>query len=290
MSLQEQAPSHEKSGFTSAETYNTLADNRPENSSQRVGHEELSARADDIITTISSGLREHSLRESIDIARENYGDHADDPLDLQDFSRLLLDARKQADIQGRLNDDRAQLHSNDLSHEERLSVGHHYEMLRRSACEYNHELRNFIEMHSHSIDRQELTDWLTRSSQGRHKWAEGEITGAVSEIGVHAALQGMRELRQVRHGSVDEDLHGFDFVANWQGQPITFDAKTGEYPPLSERKGGHLHLEVSVPRITGLQVDRQGLDYIRGDVRRALQERAGVDKLASHRHFREEAA
>jgi len=47
----------------------------------------------------------------------------------------------------------------------------------------------------------------------------------------------------VRHGTVDEDLKGYDFLAFYEGQLVTLDAKTGLYRPLTERKHGHRHLE-----------------------------------------------
>lgn len=243
-------------------------------------HERFVARAADIITTVSDGLRDSKpLHEAIGIAIENYIGHPDDDEKLQKFSHLIVNARKQAMIQDQLNEDRRLLHSGTLSTEDDISRGKHYDMLRREACEYNHELRKFIEGHSGDVTRDELTGWLSRASQGRNKWAEGEITGAVSEAAVHMALQGMPELRGLRHGTVDEDLRGLDFVGQWQGRLVTFDAKTGDYLPLTVKKNGHMHIELSVPRIVGFRLTPHDLDNVRYDARHAMH--AFVD-LESH--------
>ncbi len=247
-------------------------------------HDNFAARANDIIMTISHGLqRGEPLREAIGVAADNYVDNTEDDPELQKFSHLIVRARKQAEIQDQLNEDRRLLHGGTLDTEEDRSLAVHYDMLRHEACEYNHELRRFIEDHSEDVGRDELTDWLIRASQGRVKWADGEITGAVSEAAVHAALQGMPELRGLRHGTVDEDLKGFDFVGTWQGRLVTFDAKTGHYPPLTEQKHGHPHIELSVPRIEGFRLSPHELDNLRFDARHALHEHVGIGIHSAHR-------
>jgi hypothetical protein len=203
---------------------------------------------------------------------------------LRTLGELLLHARRQAHIQDRLNGDREALHSGRLSHEELIETGHHYETLRHAACEYNHLLRGFIEAHRDEVDRDDLTRWLTSASMGRERWAEGEVTGSMSEIALHAALMGMPELRDLRYATLEEDLHGSDFVAQWQGQLVTVDAKTGHYPPVTERMRGHRHLEVSVPReaVHGFRLTRQGLDMLRREVRQGLHASVGVGVHGAH--------
>jgi hypothetical protein len=114
------------------------------------------------------------------------------------------------------------------------------------------------------------------------------MAGAVSEMALHAALQGLPELKELRYATIEEDLAGYDFVAEWQGKLLTVDAKTGLYYPLSERVHGHRHLEISVPReaVKDFKVTRKGLDLLRHEVRQALQRGTGVSKHASHLHFR----
>lgn len=204
------------------------------------------------------------------------------------LARLLLHARQQARLQDQLNHDRQALHAGRLGHEERASLGHHYETIRYAACEYNHTVRGFIESNREHVSRDELTGWLTTASRGRHGWAEGEVTGAISEIALHAALMGMPELSGVRYATLDEDLHGFDFMATWQGRPVTIDAKTGHYPPITNHHHGQLHLEISVPReaLDGFRLTRGGLDGVRHDVRKGLHEHGGVDHHGAHAPYR----
>src|ERR1019366_1120931 len=154
----------------------------------------------------------------------------------------------QALIQQLLDMDREALHHRSLSHDERVFTGHHYGMLRQPGRCCKSIVRGFIESCSQYFTRDELMEWLTRASLGREVWARGEVTGAVSEVALHAALQGLPEIRNLRYASVEEDLVGYDFVGMWQGKLLTIDAKTGRYLPLSETKHGHRHLEISVPR------------------------------------------
>ncbi len=233
--------------------------------------EAFAHRSVEILTFVDELRREWGLNEAIRTAEEYYVDEEEQP-ELARLARVVLGGREQALLQQQLDEDREQLHSGRLNHDERVSTGHHYEMLRREACEYNHELRGLIELDGHNFSRAELTDWLGRAAQGRHAWAQGEITGAVSEVAMHAALQGLPELRDVRYGTLDEDLAGYDFVMHWHGQLVTIDAKTGMYRPLTERKHGHKHLEVSVPRevVADFWVTRRGLNLLRNDVRQAL--------------------
>jgi hypothetical protein len=251
-------------------------------------HADFERRALEIISYIHQLRTELGLSEALTHTWSRYvdGEVRDD---LRRFSEVITDARRQAMLQRSLDEDRELLHHGNLSHEERIERGHHYETLRREACIYNHLVRSVVEHHWDHFTRDDLTGWLTSASQGVHGWAVGEITGSVSEIALHVALAGLPELRDVRYGTVDEDLHGYDFVAEWQGRPVTIDAKTGLYWPLTEHKHGHLHLEISVPReaVAGFRVTRRGLDGVRHEVRQALQGTAGIDAHASHHHYRE---
>jgi hypothetical protein len=233
-------------------------------------------RAEEILSTITRVREQWGLQEAVRVATEQFVD-TEPHMELAQFGRVVALARRQALIQQQLNDDREQLHHGHLDHEELVSLGHHYEMLRREACEYNHELRGLIENFGHYFSREELTDWLVEASQGRRQWTRSEITGAVSEIAMHAALQGLPELRGLRYATLDEDLAGFDFVATWDGQMVTLDAKTGLYQPLAERKHGHMHLEISVPReaVKDFRVTRRGLNLLRHEVRQALGRSGG---------------
>lgn len=228
-------------------------------------------RADEVLRELNRLRDEHGLDEAIRLVIERYVD-AEEHSELKRLAEVIAYARRQALIQQRLDDDRELLHHGRLRHEELVSVGHHYEMLRHQACEYNHLLRSLIEISGHFLTRPLLMDWLVTASQGRAQWAKSEVTGAVSEIALHAALQGLPELRGMRYASVSEDLAGYDFVAKWNGQMVTFDAKTGLYTPLAERKHGHQHLEISVPReaVQDLRVTRRGLDILRREVRQVL--------------------
>jgi hypothetical protein len=227
------------------------------------------------------------LSEAINVMIERFVDDEPQP-ELRRFGDVLTRARRQALIQHRLDDDREALHHGNLSHDELVNTGHHYEMLRHEACTYNHLLRGLIESCSQYFSRDQLTQWLTSASQGHEQWARGEITGAVSEIALHAAMQGLPELRELRYGTVEEDLVGYDFVAKWQGRLVTIDSKTGYYAPLSERKRGHRHLEISVPRdaISDFRVTRRGLDRLRYQVRQALRGDLGVAMHAPHAPYR----
>jgi len=244
-------------------------------------------RAEEILGTIARLRGEWGLNEAVRVALEQFVD-AEAHGELKRFGMVIALARRQAMIQQQLDDDREQLHHGHLGHEALTVLGHHYEMLRRSACEYNHELRSVIESVGQYFTRDELTDWLVSASQGRREWARAEITGAVSEVALHAALQGLPELRGLRYATLAEDLAGFDFVATQDGQIVTVDAKTGMYRPLSERKHGHKHLEVSVPRnaVEGFRVTRRGLNLLRHEVRQALYrgtgDRYGRDARAVH--------
>ena len=231
----------------------------------------VTERAEAILGTLERLRREVDLAEAFEQTVEQFVENEPHP-ELKRLGEVLVLARRQALLQHYLDDDREQLHHGHLEHEARESVGHHYEMLRRQACEYNHLLRGLIESASQYFSREELLAWLRRSSQGRRGWAESEVKGAVSEIALHAAMQGLPELRALRYGTLAEDLAGFDFVAEYQGELITFDAKTGYYRALVERKHGHRHIEISVPRqvIEELRITRHGLDVVRRDVRQAL--------------------
>ena len=254
-------------------------------------HDQLSLRADEILVFIESNRAEYGWSGDIDLARDKYV-HQEAQPGLQALGDLILKARGLALIQGQLDDDRRALHSGRLNHAQNISIGHHYEMLRAEACGYNHQLRGFIEAHREAVDRYDLTRWLATASGGRHKWAEAEVTGAMSEIALHAALMGLPELRDLRYGTLEEDLHGYDFMALWQGRTLSVDAKTGYYPPLTELKHGHEHLEIHVPRevVQGFRLTRAGLDDLRRDVRRALKVNVGADRHAGHHYFRPDFA
>ena len=233
---------------------------------------EFAQLAQNIVERIESRRDEIGLNEAILEAREELVE----PLinqELKHFGEVVVGARRQARLQEWLDEDRDKLHSGRLDHHERVSVGHHYEALRHEACEYNHRLRSVIELSGHHFDRQQLTDWLVDVSQGRHEWAVAEVQGAVSEVALHAALQGVPELVGVRYGSVAEDLAGYDFVSEYNGKLLTLDAKTGKYWPLDERKHGHRHLEVSVPHeaVDGFWVKWPALERLRAEIRQALQ-------------------
>jgi hypothetical protein len=252
-------------------------------------------RADEVLDMVIRLRGELGLEEAIRVVIERYVDDEPHP-ELRRLAEAIAYARRQALIQQRLDDDREQLHHGHLSHDELVSVGHHYEMLRQEACEYNHLLRGVIEYSGMLFTRDLLMRWLVEASQGRMEWAKGEVTGAVSEIALHAALQGLPEFRGLRYASVAEDLAGYDFVAEWNGQLVTVDAKTGLYRPLSERKHGHRHLEISVPReaVEGFRVTRRGLDLLRHEARQALhrqpedgrQQPGRTGRHASQHHFR----
>jgi hypothetical protein len=244
-------------------------------------------RAQDILRLVGDLRGELGLAEAINVVIDRYVDDETHP-ELRRLGEVLGLARRQALIQQRLDDDREGLHSGRLSHDELVSTGQHYETLRHEACLYNHVLRGLIESSGQHFSRDELMSWLTTASQGRAAWAKGEVTGAVSEIALHAALQGMPELRELRYATLEEDLAGYDFVAQWQGKLLTLDAKTGFYQPLSERIHGHRHLEISVPHeaVRDFRVTRRGLDLLRHEVRQALHRSAGVEEHAPHGHFR----
>jgi hypothetical protein len=244
-------------------------------------------RAHTILSLIQELRSEMGLEEAARVATDRYVNDETQP-ELVSFGRVLLTARHHALLQDQLDNDREQLHHGHLSHEQRISVGHHYEMLRREACEYNHSLRGLIERSGSHFLRHDLISWLTNSSQGRHEWAQGEVVGAISEIALHAVLQGLPELRGLRYATTEEDLAGFDFIAEWQGQIVTVDAKTGYYRPLAEHKHGHRHLEISVPRdsVYEFGITRKGLDRLRHGVRQSLQNELDIEFHAPHSYFR----
>jgi hypothetical protein len=247
----------------------------------------FSKRAYDLIGLIDELRGELGLPEAINVAIDRFVDDESHP-ELRRFSEVLVLGRRQALLQQQLDEDREELHKGRLSHEELTSLGHHYETLRHEACTYNHLLRGVIESNGQYFSRDDIERWLTSTSQGRHQWARGEVTGSVSEIALHAALEGLPELRNLRYATVEEDLAGYDFVATWHGRLLTVDAKTGFYQPLSERKHGHKHLEISVPReaVRDFRVTRRGLDILRHEVRQALFGETAANHHASHSYFR----
>jgi hypothetical protein len=253
--------------------------------------EDLKSRAADMVLAVDEARGEAGLHEAVLRAIDRFVHDETHPI-LASFSEVILLARRQALLQEQLDRDREALHHGHLSHEENITTGHHYEMLRREACEYNHLLRDIIESSGPLFTRQDLIDWLSAASQGRRKWATGEVVGAVSEIALHAALQGLPELRGLRYATLDEDLAGYDFVAVWQGQMVTVDAKTGFYAPLAEHKHGHRHLEISVPHgaVQDFRVTRHGLDLLRHEVRQALHREVDIEVHAPHSYYRANAA
>lgn len=250
-----------------------------------VTKEDYIRRAQDVLRLITDLRQEMGLKAAIDAVSERFVDNEPHP-ELRRLGEILALARRQAVIQGQLDEDREELHHGHLNHEERTSRGHHYEMLRHQACTYNHLLRGFIEACGHYTTHHELMDWLTAASLGRAEWAQAEIRGSVSEIALHAALQGMPEIQGLRYASVEEDLIGYDFVGVWEGSLLTVDAKTGFYQPLLERKHGHRHLEISVPRevIKDLQVNHRGLALLRNEVRQVLVPDV-ITEYHSPKHF-----
>jgi hypothetical protein len=233
-------------------------------------------RADEIIVALNEWRKEHGSQEALRLAWEQFVEGEKD-VDLRRVSEAVADARRQAMIQRQLDDDRERLHHEAMSHEQHLGVGQHYDMLRREACTYNHSLRGLIEKYAGEVEQREVIEWLIEASFGARDWAVAEVSGAVSEIALHAALADMPELSGVRHATVDEDLAGYDFVADWGGQPLTIDAKTGMYPPLTLRKRGHRHLEISVPRgsVRHLRLTNEGLELLLREIREALAVPAG---------------
>jgi hypothetical protein len=259
--------------------------------SSPVSHDIFVRRAMAVLRVIGS-LRQHvGLDEAINIVMEEFVDREEHP-ELRRLGEVLAYARRQAVIQGRLDDDREALHHGHLDHEELVSTGHHYEMLRHQACAYNHLLRGLIESCGQHFTRDELLGWLTSASLGRGKWAKAEVTGAVSEIALHAALQGLPEIRSLRYAEVEEDLAGYDFIGEWQGKLLTIDAKTGFYAPLVERKRGHKHLEISVPReaVNGLLVNHRGLGILRQEIRQVLDGDSGAEAPDPRQYFRPASA
>lgn len=252
----------------------------------QISSEVIANRAKDILRLIADLRREMGLAAAIEAVEQRFVENEPHP-ELRRLGEVLALARRQAVIQNQLDDDREALHHAYLSHDERASRGHHYEMLRHQACTYNHLLRGMIESCGHYFTHRDLMDWLTAASLGRADWAQAEITGSVSEIALHAALQGLPEIRGLRYASVEEDLIGYDFVGVWEGSLLTVDAKTGFYQPLLERKHGHRHLEISVPHqaIKDLQVNHRGLAMLRRDVRAVLQEDTVTEYHAPHHYF-----
>lgn len=238
----------------------------------------LERRAQEIIHEIDRLRGELGMNEAVAVVIERFVELEQQP-ELRRLGEVLGLARRQALVQEWLDDDREALHHGNLNHEERISKGQHYEMLRHQACQYNHLLRGLIETCGQYFTREELMAWMTSASLGRNVWAKGEITGAVSEIALHAALQGVPEIRGLRYATVEEDLMGYDFVGQWQNKLLTIDAKTGFYRPLSERKHGHRHLEISVPReaVKDLHINHRGLRLLRAEVRQALGIRVESD-------------
>ncbi len=222
----------------------------------------------------------HGMSEAAASIQDTYA-RGDDPL-MASLAPVLVRSRFQAHNQELLDSERDRLHSGRLTHEERISTGHHYETLRHAACEYNHLLRGFIESHREGITRDELTACLVEASHSHERWTDGEITGAVSEIALHAALMGMPGVSGTRYASLDEDLHGFDFTCEWRGETVTIDAKTGRYPAIVEHLHGHKHLEIYVPRdaMDGFRLTRHGLDSLRREVRIALQQADRLENLS----------
>jgi hypothetical protein len=245
-----------------------------------VDYAALQIKVEGLLADMAQLTQMYGRSEAASSIEDTY-EKGDNPI-LKHLAKLLTRAERQALMQDRLDADRNDLHSGLLSHDQRQETSHHYETLRYTACEYNHLVRSFIESHREDVSHQQLGDWLTEASRGHRRWADGEITGATSEIALHAALMGMPELRGLRYATLDEDLHGFDFTAEWQGQQVTIDAKTGRYAPIAERMRGHRHLEIYVPReaMDGFRLTRGGLDSLRREMRVALVQAARLQIAA----------
>src|SRR6266699_5618821 len=101
-------------------------------------------RAKEILELINRMRGELGLTEAINMAAERFVDDETHP-ELHRFSFVVALGRRQALLQQGLDEDREQLHHGHLNHDQLTSVGHHYEMLRHEACQYNHLLRGLIE-------------------------------------------------------------------------------------------------------------------------------------------------
>jgi len=234
---------------------------------------QIADRVADIARFFEETRRHLSQREILTAAWEKYVEGEQNP-ELRRLSEIVADARRQVMIQRQLDDDRERLHHERMDHHQHVALAQHYDTLREEACVFNHSLRRFIEGYAGEVNENEVMEWLMIAGFGAREWAESEVIGAVSEIALLTALKDMPELSQVRHATVEEDLHGFDFMAVWRRQPVTIDAKTGLYPPLTLRKRGHRHLEVSVPRqaVRNLRLTPDGLSLLMYEIREALGE------------------
>jgi hypothetical protein len=244
---------------------------------------QLVDRAEEIVTATDRARTEHGQSEGLTLVWERFVDNEPDA-DLRRLGELVADARRQAMIQRQLDDDREKMHSGELSRDEFLDVHNHFDTLRRNACVYNHMIRVFIDEYAEVVSERELLDWLIGASFGARHWALAVVRGAVSEIALREALNNMPELSGVRHSTVEEDLIGIDFVAQWQNQPLTIDAKSGLYRPLSLHKRGHRHLEISVPHdaIRKLRLTDEGEKLLHQEIRQALGESGAKARPSRH--------
>jgi hypothetical protein len=239
-----------------------------------------------IVSDLDRLRAEQGQSEAMTSVWEKYVEAETDP-ELRRLGELVADSRRQAMIQRQLDEDREAMHGGRLDREQFQEMHHRFDTLRRNACVYNHMTRVFIDEYAEVVSEHELLDWMIGASFGARQWALAVVRGAVSEIALREALSHMPELSGVRHSTVEEDLIGIDFIAQWQGQVLTMDAKSGLYRPLSLHKRGHRHLEISVPRevIQKLRLTDEGEKLLHEEIRQALGESG--EKARPSRHLEE---
>lgn len=181
--------------------------------------EDFAAQADYISMTIASKNDHH---EGMQKAHAEYVENEEDP-QLKKFGKLLLLAPRAAHDQKILNELKAragQLSPDEIKHKNRL---------RRQECVYNQFLEDMVIANEEAMPPKELENWLSRASGNDPVFAKSHVDGITGEIAGFKLLKKVPELRGLRHGNVDEDLIGNDFMFDETRRGIdAVDVKTGK--------------------------------------------------------------
>lgn len=196
------------------------------------------AQAEDLLATLN---RPGQKAANYELAWQTYVTEEENR-ELARFAALILGAYGYHQYQGELDT----IRSGGYDHLQISEQKSYRDQYRYALCQYNHQIRDFILERGDLVSREELEQWMAGASQSE-PWAKSVITGAVSEVAVFRALQEDRALKNLRFGSVEEDLAGTDMRAETDfGRPILIDVKSGSHEPVTRKTSHGLKLEISL--------------------------------------------
>jgi hypothetical protein len=208
--------------------------------------DDFDAQADYISMTMA---QHENIADGLKAAHEAY-DLNEPNQELKKFGRLMILARlafREDEKASRLGDMKAarRRQGQDLSEEEadtwRKSV--------RVVCAYNQLLGSMVASHEKAMPRKRLVSWLGRAAGNKPVWAEHRVAGAATELAAGKLLQTVPGLTGVRHGDLDEDILGQDYIFDRVPKGYDFlDVKSnnsiGAQPVERDEKTGKLRLNI----------------------------------------------